>query len=98
TLSYQPVCIADGPVGHGRGLLENATLKKIAKRRDATPAQIALGWVLRQPGVIAIPKASSEKHVRDNVRSIDIELTKVDLADLDRAFPPPTSKQSLPML
>ena len=90
--------MAYSPVGHGRGLLENATLKKIAKRRDATPAQIALGWVLRQPGVIAIPKASSEKHVRDNARSIDIELTKVDLADLDRAFPPPKSNQPLPML
>src|SRR5437016_9793479 len=90
--------MAYSPVGHGRGLLENATLKKIAKRRDATPAQIALGWVLRQPGVIAIPKASSEKHVRDNARSIDIELTKEDLVDLDRVFPPPASKQSLPML
>ena len=98
TLNYQLVVMAYSPVGHGRGLLENLTLKKIAKRRDATPAQIALGWVLRQPGVIAIPKASSEKHVRDNARSIDIELTKVDLADLDRAFPPPKSNQPLPML
>jgi len=98
TLNYQLVVMAYSPVGHGRGLLENATLKKIAKRRDATPAQIALGWVLRQPGVIAIPKASSEKHVRDNARSIDIELTKEDLVDLDRVFPPPASKQSLPML
>jgi diketogulonate reductase-like aldo/keto reductase len=90
--------MAYSPVGHGRGLLENPTLKKIAKRHDATPAQIALAWVLREPDVIAIPKASSEKHVRDNARSIDIELTKVDLADLDRAFPPPESKQPLPML
>src|SRR5438876_1219702 len=98
TLNYQLVVMAYSPVGHGRGLLENATLKKIAKRRDATPAQIALAWVLREPDVIAIPKASSEKHVRDNARSIDIELTKVDLADLDRAFPPPKSNQPLPML
>ena len=90
--------MAYSPVGHGRGLLENPTLKKIAKRHDATPAQIALAWVLREPDVIAIPKASSAKHVRDNARSIDIELTKVDLADLDRAFPPPESKQPLPML
>src|SRR5438874_7707324 len=90
--------MAYSPVGHGRGLLENATLKKIAKRRDATPAQIALGWVLRQPGVIAIPKASSEKHVRDNARSIDIELTKEDLVNLDRVFPPPASKEPLPKL
>jgi diketogulonate reductase-like aldo/keto reductase len=90
--------MAYSPVGHGRGLLENPTLKKIAKRHDAAPAQIALAWVLREPNVIAIPKASSEKHVRDNARSIDIELTKSDLADLDRAFPPPESKQPLPML
>ncbi len=90
--------MAYSPAGHGRGLLENTTLKQIAKRHDATPAQIALAWVLRQLGVIAIPKASSEKHVRDNARSIEIELTKEDLAELDREFPPPKSKKSLPML
>ena len=90
--------MAYSPVGHGRGLLDNATLKKIAKHQDATTAQIALAWVLRQPGVIAIPKAGNEKHVRDNARSIEIKLTKEDLADLDREFPPPKSKKSLPML
>jgi len=90
--------MAYSPVGHGRGLLENAMLDKIAKRHDATTSQIALAWVLRQAGVIAIPKASSEKHVRDNTRSININLTKEDLAELDREFPPPKSKKSLPML
>ena len=90
--------MAYSPVGHGRGLLENATLRKIAKRHDGTTSQIALAWVLRQPGAIAIPKAGSEKHVRDNARSIDIKLTREDLADLDREFPPPKSKRPLPML
>ena len=90
--------MAYSPVGHGRGLLENATLEKIAKRHGATTSQIALAWVLRQPGMIAIPKASNEKHVRENVRSIEIELTNEDLADLDREFPPPKSKKPLPML
>jgi len=98
TLSHRLIVMAYSPVGHGRGLLENATLKKIAKRHDATAAQIALAWVLRQPDVIAIPKASDEKHVRDNARSIHIKLAKDDLADLDREFPPPRSKKSLPML
>src|SRR5882724_11121231 len=83
--------MAYSPVGRGRRLLNNATLKKIAERHDSTPAQIAIAWVLRQPGVIAIPKTSSEKHVRDNAQSIDIELTKEDLADLDKEFPPPKS-------
>ena len=95
--SYIPV-MAYSLVGHDRGLLENKTLKKIAQRHDATAAQIALAWVLRQPDVIAIPKASDEKHVRDNARSIHIKLAKDDLADLDREFPPPRSKKSLPML
>ena len=90
--------MAYSPVGHGRGLLKNGLLKKIANRHDATPSQIALAWVLRQPGVIAIPKASKEEHVRDNARSIEIKLTSEDLADLDRKFPPPKSKKSLPML
>jgi diketogulonate reductase-like aldo/keto reductase len=54
--------------------------------------------VLRQPGVIAIPKASNKTHVRDNAQSIEIKLTKQDLAELDNAFPPPKSKQPLSML
>jgi diketogulonate reductase-like aldo/keto reductase len=90
--------MAYSPVGHGRGLLENAMLKQIAKRHDASTSQIALAWVLRQPGVMAIPKASREKHVRDNARSIEIKLTEDDFAELDREFPPPKSRKSLPML
>jgi len=90
--------MAYSPVGHSGRLRENLTLKKIAKRHNATPAQIALAWVLRQPNVIAIPKASTESHVRDNATSLKIKLTKDDLANLDREFPPPKSKKSLPML
>jgi len=90
--------MAYSPVGHGRGLLKNATLKKMAKRHDATSAQIALAWVLREPGVIAIPKASNEIHVRENAESAKIRLTKQDLVELDREFPPPRSKEPLPML
>src|SRR5882724_9211763 len=56
--------MAYSPVGHSGQLLRNAALKKIAQAHDATPAQIALAWVLRQPDVIAIPKASREAHVR----------------------------------
>jgi diketogulonate reductase-like aldo/keto reductase len=90
--------MAYSPVGHGRGLLENETLKKIASRQDASPAQIALAWVLRQTGVIVIPKASTEEHVRENARSVKIKLTNEDFADLDLEFPPPKSKKSLPTL
>jgi diketogulonate reductase-like aldo/keto reductase len=98
TLKHQLLLMAYSPVGHSGALLKNAVLKKIAKAHDATPAQIALAWVLRQPGVIAIPKASDEKHVRDNARSINIKLTEEDLPALDSEFPPPKSKKPLPML
>ena len=90
--------MAYSPVGHGRGLLENATLGKIAKRHHSTVSQVALAWVLRQPQMIAIPKASEEEHVRDNVQSIEIKLTNDDLTDLDREFPEPKSKRPLQML
>jgi len=90
--------MAYSPVGHGRGLLNNGTLKKIAKRYDRTPAQIALAWVLSRSGVIAIPKASSETHVRENARAAEIKLSDEDFADIDRAFPSPKSKEPLPML
>lgn len=95
--SYIPL-MAYSPVGHSGNLLRNSTLKKLANNHNATPAQIALAWVLRQPNVIAIPKASMESHVRENAASLGIKLTKEDLADLDREFPPPKSKKSLPML
>ena len=90
--------MAYSPVGHSGALLKNSVLKKIGTAHDATPAQIALAWVLRQPDVIAIPKASTEAHVRDNVASLKIKLAKEDLTDLDREFPSPKSKRPLPVL
>lgn len=90
--------MAYAPVGHGRGLLENPVLKQAAKNRGATPAQIALAWLLRQPGIIAIPKAADKDHVRENAAAADIVLKESELAELDRVFPPPKTKQPLPML
>ncbi|RVA27382.1 aldo/keto reductase, partial [Mesorhizobium sp. M7A.F.Ca.US.001.01.1.1] len=79
-------------------LARNARLEAIAGRHNATPAQIALAWVMHQEGVIAIPKASSEEHVRQNVAALDIKLAPQDIADLDRAFPPPARKRGLEMI
>jgi diketogulonate reductase-like aldo/keto reductase len=79
-------------------LRRHAALAKIAARHDATPSRIALAWLLRQANVIVIPKASSEAHVRDNRAALDLALTKDDLAELDRAFPPPTAAEPLSMI
>ncbi|MGW6442549.1 aldo/keto reductase [Lentzea sp. NPDC055074] len=89
--------MAYSPVEQGR-LLGSPALAEIAARHDATPAQIALAWVLRLPHVNAIPKAGSAGHVRENARASDIRLSPEDLADLDRAFPPPAGRTPLAML
>jgi diketogulonate reductase-like aldo/keto reductase len=85
------------PLGQG-SLLHDRTLAEIAHRRNATPAQVALAWLLRQEGVIVIPKAARLEHVRDNRGALDVVLTEEDLSALDRAFPPPKAKSSLGML
>ena len=85
------------PLGSGR-MLGNPALAEIARRRNATPAQIALAWLLRQGGTIVIPKASRPEHVRENRGALDIVLTDEDLVALDRAFPPPRGKTPLGML
>jgi diketogulonate reductase-like aldo/keto reductase len=69
-----------------------------SRHGGATPAQVALAWVLRQEGICAIPRASKPAHVRENRAALDLRLTSQDLVDLDRAFPPPTRKQPLAML
>ena len=82
-----------------QGLLAgHKTLAAIAKRLNVTPAQVALAWVLRQPGVMAIPKAGSVEHVRENHGALQIEMASEDLAELDEAFPPPTRKRPLEMI
>jgi len=89
--------MAYSPVEQG-ALARNAKLEAVASRHNATAAQVALAWVMAQPGVIAIPKASRQEHVRQNAAALDIKLTKDDFADLDRAFPPPTRKRGLEMI
>ena len=79
-------------------LLSNPALRAVAARHAATPAQIALAWLLHQPGVVAIPKAVQPAHVRSNRTAYDLVLTADDLAELDRAFPPPRKKVPLAML
>lgn len=88
--------IAYSPVGEGR-LAENRTLLDVAERHKATAAQIALAWALRLPGVMAIPKAGTVEHVRENYRSLAIELSPEDIVDLAAAFPPPKRKEPLAM-
>ncbi|MCC8094492.1 MAG: aldo/keto reductase [Tannerellaceae bacterium] len=89
--------IAYSPVEQGR-LQNNKLLSEIARRHNASPTQIALAWAIRNPGVIAIPKAASAKHVEENFKSLTLELTAEDLQQIDSVFPTPTRKMPLEML
>lgn len=89
--------MAYSPVEQGR-VLDHPELLRIAKQHNAKPSQIALAWVLRQDKVIAIPRAGSPAHVRENRGALEVRLSKQELADLDRAFSPPTHKRPLEML
>jgi diketogulonate reductase-like aldo/keto reductase len=89
--------MAYSPIEQGR-LLRRPALVELARRHSATPAQIALAWVLLRDGVIAIPKAGTPAHVRENVAASDITLTEDDLAVLDSAFPPPRRPRPLEVL
>jgi diketogulonate reductase-like aldo/keto reductase len=70
----------------------------IADEIGATPAQVALAWTLRHESVIAIPKAGSVAHVRENRAAADIVFTEADLVTLDAAFPKPRDRRPLEML
>jgi diketogulonate reductase-like aldo/keto reductase len=89
--------MAYSPIHRGR-LVENDVVVEIAEKHDATPAQVALAWVLRHDDVCAIPKASIHEHVRENRGALDLQLDREDLELLDEEFPPPTEPQPLEML
>ncbi len=93
----QVAIMAYTPLEQGR-ILGNRALAEIAARHGATPAQVALAWLLSQDGMIVIPKATKLEHVRDNRGAADLALDADDLAALDRAFPPPKGRTSLGML
>ena len=88
--------MAYSPLGQGP-LLRKPALKKIADKHGVDPAAIALAWVLRQPGVVAIPKAVRPEHVRANMQALDVKLDADDLKALDTAFPPPQRATPLDM-
>jgi len=89
--------MAYSPLDQG-GLLRQSALKKLADEVGCTPAQLALAWLLAQPGVVTIPKSASRERVKENLGALEVTLSPKILAELDRAFPPPKGKQALEML
>jgi diketogulonate reductase-like aldo/keto reductase len=94
---HQMPLMAYSPIEQGR-LPRSGALQAIATKHEASPFQIALAWLRQQPGVIAIPKAGSPDHVRDNHRALQIRLDPDDLQVIDAEFPPPARKRPLEMI
>lgn len=93
---HQMPLLAYSPLDQG-GLADHPALRPLAERHGVTPAQVALAWLLRRPGVLALPKAASALHLRHNLAAqvLSTALTAQDMAWLDEHFPPPRSKQPL---
>jgi aryl-alcohol dehydrogenase-like predicted oxidoreductase len=82
-----------------KGLID--ALREIARLHDATPAQVALAWVIRRPNVVAIPGASSVEQLERNCEAADLELTDDEdrwLTNESDAFHPITGAAALPSL
>jgi len=90
--------MAYSPLGQAGRLLRSAALTAVGRRHNATPAQIAIAWSLRDGNTISIPKASSLAHLAENAAAVNIKLTEQDLAEIDAVHRPPRTKKSLEML
>ncbi|MDU0306464.1 aldo/keto reductase [Rhizobium sp. 10PS4] len=89
--------MAYSPIGQGN-ILHHPELIRIAKAYQATPAQLALAFLLERGGVIVIPKTSNAERAAENRDCVSLDITDDDWDALDAAFPPPTKKKPLEML
>ena len=89
--------MAYSPFEQGR-LLKKAEVRRLAQARGVSPAQFALAWLLRQDGVIPIPKAGRTEHIREIRAALDLALSPEEMTMLDRVFPPPDGPRPLEML
>jgi diketogulonate reductase-like aldo/keto reductase len=89
TMAYSPV--DQGVLSHDRGLA------RIAQRVGATASQLALARLMAEPGVMVIPKAVREAHLRENFAACQRELKPDDIVEIDRLFPSPRRKSALAM-
>jgi diketogulonate reductase-like aldo/keto reductase len=83
-VAYSPFGSGDFPEPSSAG---GRVLAAVAERHGATPRQVALAFLTRDPDLFTIPKASRVRHVEENVAAGDLVLTPEDVAEIDRALP-----------
>nr|WP_145549724.1 aldo/keto reductase [Variovorax boronicumulans] len=89
--------MAYSPLDQG-ALADDAALQALAERQGCTTAQLALAWLLAQPGVNALPKAVGEAHLRENLAAAELVLQDEVQAELARRYPAPAHKPPLAMI
>jgi diketogulonate reductase-like aldo/keto reductase len=94
-VAYSPFGHHDFPDPRSRA---GELLQTIATRHAASPRQVALGFLAREPQLFAIPKASTSEHAADNAAAGELVLGNDEVAALDKAFPRGPKPRSLPML
>jgi diketogulonate reductase-like aldo/keto reductase len=94
-VAYSPFGHDDFPGPQSKG---GAVLQTVAKAHGASPRQVALAFLTREPELFAIPKASSEQHAADNAAASRLVLGADDIAALDKAFPRGPKPRGLPIL
>ena len=99
---HKVAVVAYSPFGHGKFPSPRSkggrVLKEIAEQQGATPRQVVLQFLLRLPGLFAIPKASTPEHAAENAGAGSFRLSEADVEQIDEAFPPGPRPQTLPML
>lgn len=79
-------------------IITHPTVMTMANRYQISVAQLLLAWVIHHPGVMAIPKAGTVAHVRENAAALQVALSESDIARLNAAFPAPQHKTPLDMV
>jgi 2,5-diketo-D-gluconate reductase A len=72
-----------GPLGQGKGLLDDPQIVEVARRKDRTPAQVVLRWHV-QLGCIVIPKSVNPDRIKENIDLFDFELDDADMAEISK--------------
>jgi diketogulonate reductase-like aldo/keto reductase len=94
-VAYSPFGHNDFPTAQSKA---GAVLQTIAGAHGASPRQVALAFLTRDPLLFAIPKASSAEHAADNAAAGELVLAADEIAALDKVFPLGARPRSLPML
>jgi aryl-alcohol dehydrogenase-like predicted oxidoreductase len=83
-VAYVPFFPLGSAFAGNNSLLYDDTVKSVATRIGATPAQVALAWLLqRSPSILLIPGTSTLAHLEDNLAAADVTLGPDDLAELE---------------